>query len=237
MKQEYHTQIYHALRAFAFWLPLMILALLILIYIGVAINSPIFGAVGFILICIVPFFFQRRVRRKFTESAILEFDDYGFSIRISKLKNGNNEKKLSYNWDGIKSYKFYFTPSKLTYLDIYLRNQTHKEFGFKDNKSQEECMKGGNVSIFSIFRSYIKNYNSERALHEKIVVKPGFLLTKVGTFYMCLVGFLIIVAIIFIIIHNPKAIPFLFMGIFMFMPFIAKRKIDKDLYNELTRLE
>lgn len=236
MKQEYKSQIYYALKAFVVFLSVAILYLLIIGWIAVALGTPLIAGVGFGILCIVPWVFQKNFKEQFTKQAILEFDEHGFSITTCNLKDEKEVKKAIYYWKDIKSYKFYFTPSNLTYLDIYLRNGKRKEFGFKDDKTQEVSTNVDNISIFNVFRSFVKKYNSDKELDDNIALRPGFLITRAGTNYICFVGALMLAAVVLVIILNPKSFPFLFMGIFIFLPLIAKRRQDKILYDKLCKM-
>lgn len=237
MKQEYQTQIYYSFNAFAAWLLIIIVPLAIFVCLAVAIKSPIFGVIGLILVFIMPFFFQSNIKRRFTKSAFLEFDENVFSIQISDLDNKTIERTTSYRWSEIKAYKFYFTPSKLTYLDIYLRDGKCSEFGFKDNKTQGESIRADDLNIFNVFRSFIKKYNSNKMDDEKIILRPGFLTTRKGTFIMFLLGALILTGLLILIFANPSSSPFLFIGIFIFIPLLVKRKSDKNLYDQMSDLQ
>jgi Flp pilus assembly protein TadB len=120
-------------------------------------------------------------------------------------------------------------------LDLYFKNGGWKEFGFKDNKTEEESIRG--ESIFSIFRDYVKQHNSDEKESEKIFLKPGFLTTSSGTFFIVCIAILILAAIIFILSKNPRSFPFLIMSIFIFIPLLVKRSQDKKLYEKMSKLD
>jgi hypothetical protein len=206
------------------------------IYIAVILKSPVLGTVGFVLICTMPFLFQKSVKELFTKDTILKFDDDSFLVIMYRQKDEARRKSVSYRWSDIKAYKFYFTISNLTCLDIYLRNGKRAEFQFKDNMGQEESIKVGNHSIFNVFRSFIREYNNGKPENEKIELKPPFLTTKRGMFWLVLVGILVIVAIITLVITNSKSFGFLFMGMFAFLPLLAKRRNDKLLFQRISDL-
>jgi hypothetical protein len=62
MKQVYQTQIYSVLESIAFYIAFFMILLAIIFYISVLLRIPILGAIGFILLCIVPFFFQKKIK-------------------------------------------------------------------------------------------------------------------------------------------------------------------------------
>lgn len=235
MKQKYICQVYNALQSFLYCLLIWILFMTLIALISLSMNILILFPIGFVCSLTLPFIFQKKIKRFFTKDALLEFDDLSFCIELRKLKNNKVIKESKYNWNDIKAYKFYFTPSKLTYLDIYLKNGSWSEFGFKDNKTEDESI--NSESIISTFRAFVRRYNSEKEQNDKIILRPGFLTTASGTFFMLCVAVLILTAIIFALIKSPKSLPFLLMSIFIFIPLVIKRRQDKKFYEKMNKLE
>jgi Flp pilus assembly protein TadB len=234
-RQQYICQIYNARRSFLYCLLIWMSFMVIIFLISLWLNILVFVPIAFAGSLILPFIFQKKIKRYFTRDAFLEFDDSSFSITLKKVNKEATIKVLKYNWDDIKAYKFYFTPSKLTYLDIYFKKSRWKEFGFKDDKTEEESM--NSESVFSVFRSFVKRYNSTNELNGKIILKPGFLTTNVaGLFIIIVVGFIILASIL-VIFKNPKSFPFLLMGIFIFIPLLVKRSQDKKNYEKVSKLD
>lgn len=120
-------------------------------------------------------------------------------------------------------------------MDIYLKNGTPKEFGFKDNKTEEESIKG--ESIYSIFRSFVTQYNSNKVANEKIDFAPGFLTTKKGLIILCCLGTFVIVDIILHVTKYDTTVGFLIMGTAMLLVLIAKRKQQKAFYEKMSNPE
>jgi hypothetical protein len=186
---------------------------------------------------VVPFFFQKKVKEHFTREVLLEFKVDAFVLNIYSLRKADKATLIYYNWEDIGGYKFYFTPSELTYLDLYLRNGKRKEFAFKENKDQEESIKPGNASIFNIFRSFVADYNIDKKGAQKIMLKPGSLTTKRGGLWLSFAGILTILAIIFLVVNNSGSFAFLFVGLSAYLPLLAKRKSDKRLYDRICEME
>lgn len=236
MQKTYKCQIYYAGKAFIIEFPIFmaftILLMLFLIYLNI---SPSIGVVIVITFWISPFVFQKKIRNKFTKNALLEFDDNSFSITTSNLNDNEKASTLSYNWDEIKAYKFYFTDSKLTYLDIYLKNGKFKEFGFKDNKTEEESI--NNESVFSIFYSFIKKYNADKPHNEKIYFAPGFLVKPVGIFLLFILAALIAIDITLHILKYESNIGFIIFATALFLGLIGKRIEQKRLYERMRKLD
>jgi len=235
MAKQYSLCVYNAKKAFAYTFPLFVLVIFLFLYTGASIHSFAFSIISFIIICLIPFIFEKRIKRFFTKNALIEFNARFFSLQLRHIKDNTIIKETKYNWNDIKAYKFYFTPSRLTYMDIYFKKGGWKEFGFKDNKTEEESING--ESIFSIFRDYVKQYNSDKEQNEKIILKPGFLTTSSGTFFMVCIAILILTAITFILFKNPRSFPFLIMSIFIFIPLLVKRSQDKKLYEKMSKLD
>jgi hypothetical protein len=236
MKQEYSVQIYNGLKAFLSLFLIFIFILAIIIYIAVALQSPLGGTIGFVLACGMPFLFQKSLKARFTEDAVLQFDEEAFSITRYNRGNESRSKSATYEWDKIKAYKFYFTASKLTCLDLYLKDGKRLEFPFKDNKNQEEAISVGKLSIFNIFRTFIKIYNSRIPQAEAIQLRPPFLTTHSGALWLSFVATLLVAAIIFLIIDFSGSFGFLFMGLFTFLPLLVKRKNDRRYFEKISQL-
>lgn len=235
MKQKYNCQVYNALRSFLYCLLIWVLFMALIAFVSLGLNILILFPLGFVSSLILPFLFQKKIKNYFTREASIEFDKSFFIINIMKFNSHEILKVLKYNWDEIKAYKFYFTPSKLTYLDIYLKDGSWKEFGFKDNKTEEESI--NSESIFSVFRSFANQYNLNKELYDRIALKPGFLTTNTGLFVLIFIGFIAAVASILVLFKSPKSFPFLLMGIFIFIPLLVKRTQDKKFYEKMSKLD
>lgn len=235
MKNEYSSEIYRPIQAFIYCFICWIFILAFFAFIALELKMKALFPIGFICAGIAPFLFQKRIKNLFTNKAIVGFDNESFSITTYNLNNEDQEKKLIYKWDELRSYKFYFTPSKLTFMNIYLKNGISKEFGFKDNKTEDESIKG--ESIYSIFRSFVKQYNSNKEANEKIVFARGFLTTSKGLIILYCLGTLVIVDIILHFTKYDTHIGFLIIGTAMFLGLIAKRKQQKAFYKKMSNVD
>jgi hypothetical protein len=236
MEKKYNCQIYYALKGFYYSFPFLALIIVIAFILVRFLYVPSY--IGVILIIsswILPFFFQKRIKNKFTKNVLLEFSDSMFSIVTSDLNNTETTSTLNYNWNEIKAYKFYFTPSKLTYLDIYLKNGTHKKFGFKDNKTEEESI--NRESVFSIFYSFVKTYNVDKPCNEKINFVPGLFAKPIGVILLCVLAALIIVDIILHVLKYDNNIGFIIFGATIFLGLLVSRAQQKKLYERMIRLD
>ncbi len=232
MRNEYNTQVYKPIRAFIYcfisWIFIMAAFALMAIKLKIKILFPI----GFIFTGIIPFLFQKKIKNLFTKRAVIGFDSENFSITTHNLDNDDKVKKIAYRWDEVKSYKFYFTASKITYMDIYLKNGSSKEFGFKDNKTEQESIKV--ESIYSIFRTYINLYNTNKGDSEKIDFAAGFLTTFKGLIILYFLGILVVADIILHITKYDTSVGFLIMAFFMLITLIAKRKQQQKFYKKMN---
>ncbi|MEP6684591.1 MAG: hypothetical protein ABJA35_15075 [Parafilimonas sp.] len=233
--KKYSCQIYYAARAFIIGFPIFMAITIMLMLLGVLLKIPAgIGVIIVIIFWVSPFFFEKRIKKIFTRKALLEFNNDCFSVAISKLGCDEIQKTLTYEWGEIKAYKFYFTPSKLTYLDIYLKNGVHKEFGFKDDKTEEESIKS--ESVFSIFYSFIKEYNSDKKDVEKIKFLSGVFATKKGVILLCVLASLIIIDITLHILKYDSNIGFLIFGGATLLGLIVKRKQQQNFYKRMSDL-
>lgn len=236
MKKQYNSLITYALKGtiYLFFIMVILMTFLILIAVKLDMGSSIVGF-SLTLLFISPFLFEKKIKDFFTKRVFLKFDSQAFSITLCNLKSDNGMKEMVYKWDELKAYKFYFTSRKFTYMDIYLKNGTHRKFGFKDNKTEEESIK--QESVFSLFRSFVKQYNSDKEPDQEINLKAGFLTTKIGTLLLWGICLLILIAIIIHIVKDIKSFPFLLIGVCAVIPLILKRKQEKSLYEKLSNLD
>lgn len=232
---SYKSLTYNAVRAFLFGFPVFILLTLSVIGLAKYLQSFAVALTGWVTLCLVPFIFQKQCRNLFTRRVDLVFDNQMFFLKEYTLKTGELVKDLAIAWGDIKSYKFYFSQSNVTYLVIYLRNGSTEHLSFNDEKNQQQALK--EKSIFSIFFYFVKQYNLAKQSEQQIFYEPGFWTSTAGKFTLIGLSFLSIVAIIFHIIFHPETSIFSFMGIFMTLWFVIKRKTDKEFYNKITQLE
>ncbi|WP_158800612.1 hypothetical protein [Pedobacter sp. L105] len=236
MKKTYNTLIYNARKGFVYLFLTLILLILLLILTAVKLNTPIIGAIGIGCLFILPFLLEKKIKKIFTTRAFLTLNEENFSIVTSHLTNDITIKELDFSWDKIESYKVYFSPSKNTLLTIYLNDGTSQMWNFKDNKTFDEA--ASEESVFSLFYSFVKQYNENDKLDKKIVLTPGYLTTKSGTTLLYGISILIIAAVIIHIIKQPNtSVLSLLVGFSILVQQIVKRKQEKALYNKITQLD
>jgi hypothetical protein len=235
MRKEYTCQIYYAGKAFIIGFPIFMTITIIIILLGRLLNiSPGLGVVLVITFWVSPFLFQKKIKNKFTKNALLEFDNNSFSITTSNLNNTEITSTLTYNWNEIKAYKFTFTQSKLTYLDIYLKDSKHKEFGFKDNKTEDESI--NSESVFSIFYSFIKAYNINKQGSEKINFVPGLFTKPSGVILLCVLAALIVADIILHELKYDNNIGFIIYAVAIFLGLLGRRIQQRKFYERMSKL-
>nr|WP_199083284.1 hypothetical protein [Pedobacter sp. ASV19] len=195
---------------------------------------PGLGVAIWIAISTVPFLFQKRVKEAFTRNIELTFDDKNFLIQEYGVKSGSLIKELTIPWAEMESYKCSFS-SGVTYLTIGLRDGSTNNLSFKEEKTQEQII--NEKSVFSIFYYYVKQYNSDKQQEDIIILKPGFLTTSAGAFVLYSVATLAVVAIVIHLVLAPKTFGLSFMGFFIIIGLLVKRKTDKDLYYKINQLE
>ena len=231
MSQQYKTEIYNAWGAFLIVLVFFVIGFATIFWLALTFDSDLIVAGGITLLFLSPILFVKKVKQWNTKKAILEFNDEGFSIIVRSLRKDFLIKERQYKWREIGQYKIYFTPSKLTYLDIYLRNGSYKEFGFRDNKDFEESNK--EESVFSVFNTFVKAYNSNKESKDKIVLTGGFLVSKKGLILLVLIGILILIDSI-LLIKRLTSYPLLIIGVSIFISLLIKRYIDNKVLKSMS---
>ena len=233
MNNTYNCQIFYGMKMFMYSLLTACIFLVLVFYIGILIRFPYFGAICFVILCIIPFIFQKKIKQLFTKQVNIKFEPDGFTIVTFSINNKERKRERVYQWDKIKGYKFYFTPNKLTVLDIYFKDGLMKEFPFKENKTLDESI--NNESVYRLFLNHIKSYNKDKESKEKIALRPPLLTTQTGTWLLIIVGVLAAVAIMLTLIKGAKNLPFLLIGIFIYLPLLAKRSQDKKFYEKMKK--
>jgi len=231
----YASQTYNVIKAFLYGFPAFIILVALVIVIGRYIHSEAFVAVGWVSVCSLPFLVQKRYKKLFTRNITLAFDNQGFSISEYTLDGNLLVNDKSINWADMKGYKCYISASNVTYMVIYLQNGSKKSFSFKDEKDQDQAI--NEKSIFSIVHYFVKQYNSDKEPNAKICIKPPFLVTKSGVFLLYALFALTLLAITLHFIMQPKTSIFSFMGLFIVLGLMVKRKKDKEFYGKISQLE
>jgi len=237
MEQQIRCQIYFVFKTFWFSIGLTLVLTAIFGSIAIAMKSPIMGVCGFLLALFLPAIFMRKIKALFTKEALVIFGNLNFSISTFRVGKEDELKTYSFEWETMKSYKIYFTPRGLTYLDVFLRNGKFKEFAFKEGKTLEECLNSDGPSLMKLFRFYVKEYNRQSEKNSKIVLSPGLLTTKVGTFWLILIGVLIVIAILLLVIIKGSSPAFLLIGLGAYLPLLAKRRSDMAFYRKMSELD
>jgi hypothetical protein len=235
MKKTYDILIYNARKGFIYFFLVLILLILLLILIAVKLNAPLIGAIGIGCLFVMPFLFEKKIKRIFTTRGFLTFSDKTFSIAIRHLTNDTTLKELVISWDEIESYKVYFSPAKNTLLTIYLNDGTSRMWNFKDNKTFDEAL--SEESVFSLFHSFVKQYNENKESNKRIFLSPGYLATQSGTAFLYFITILIIAAVIIHVIKQPNtSVLSLLMGFSILVQQFMKRKQEKALYDKINQL-
>ena len=172
MTKKYNCEIYNFKKAFVYIFLIITLSLGIIGLLAVRFSLVFFFPLGLICLLILPYIFKKRIKSLFTNRVLLDFSDEHFSASIYRSENDNAKSKIIFTWDYIKSYKFYFTPNKLTYLSLKLKNGITREIGLKDGTNEEEPIR--NESILSVFRLFVKQYNLDQQHSDKIILAKGF---------------------------------------------------------------
>lgn len=120
---------------------------------------------------------------------------------------------------------------------MYFKNGKFREFGFKENKTEDEIFENSGTNLFKIFRHYVKEYNSGKEPSDSICLRPGFFATRSGAVLLWLVGLLMVGAVILMATKNIKSIAFLLIGAGAYLPLLVKRKADKEFYNRVSKMD
>ena len=87
------------------------------------------------------------------------------------------------------------------------------------------------------FRSYVKDYNRQVEKEAQISLSPGLLTTKLGTFWLIIIGILLMVAVVLMLVIKRSSVGFLLIGLGAYLPLLAKRRSDLALYKKMSELD
>ena len=231
-KIQYSSKSYNVIKATIIALIIFLIPAALIIAIGRYLHNVNF-VYGFIFICIIPFLFKKKFKNLFTRTVNLEFDEKAFIIK--EFNDFILIKETIINWEVIKTYKCSFSSSLTTDIILNLRDGSQKRFSFSDQKNQEQAV--SEKSVFSIFHYFVKQYNRSKEVKDQILLQPGFLTTKVGSFVLILLFCAALFGIVAHFFINPKTFKFSFMSLFIILGLIAKRKSDKNFYNRIIQLD
>jgi hypothetical protein len=231
----YEIETYNAVKAFLIGLPIFCGLVAFVIGVGRYLQNEAFVIIGWISICAIPFLFQKKFKKIFTYKLVLDFSIEYLLIREYSLKNARLSKESKIPWTEIRAYKFYVSASGTTYLNIYLRNGPARHLSFKENKDQKAILY--KKSAFSIFYYFVSDYNSREASQERIQIEPGFFTTRSGEYVLYSLIILSVIAVTLHLIFSPRTSMFSFVGVFITLGLLAKRRSDKLLYNLIAGLE
>jgi hypothetical protein len=234
MNKTYSCKIYSPKKAFACCFLILVAILALVMWLAILAHAVTLLIVGVVISFILPLVFMKNIRSFFTRDATLIFEEEKVTISIMAPDDDELFKKLEFKWENIRSYKFYFTPGKLCYLDIYFRKGRFREFGFIEDKTEAEAIK--EESVFSIFRSCVLQHNSDKSENNKIKLSPGFLTTPTGTILMILAAVLSIMVAITYTVQHHRFNPFFMIGVCAFLPLVGKRQQDLNLFKRMKNL-
>ena len=236
MKITYKTESYNALNAFLYLYGSALLIVFLIISIAMWLKVPILSVIGFICIVLLPYLFEKKIKQWFTKKFILEFDNLSFTVKKCNKEDDGVYDSFSYLWDEIKSYRFYFTAAKISALTIFLRNGEKKSWAFKDNKSFQEAISG--ESLFSIFHSNVKQFNTNKDVKKQIALSSGFFTTKAGATFLYFEGIIITFGFGFhLIMHPQSSVLSLLLGFSIILQQLMKRRQEKVFYDKIRKLD
>ena len=231
----YEIESYNAGKAFLIGFPIFCGLVAAVIGMGRYLQNEAFVIIGWISVCAIPFLFQKQFKRIFTNRLVLDFSVEYLSIGEYALQSGVLRMESKILWAEIRAYKFSVSSSGTTYLDIYLRNGPTRRLSFKENKDQKAVLY--QKSAFSIFYYFVSAYNSQNASQQQIQVEPGFFTTRSGEYVLYSLVILCVIAVTLHLIISPRTSMFSFVGVFITLGLLAKRRSDKLLFNLITGLE
>ncbi len=233
-KVTYCTKLFNPVKcSFYSWLVLMLGIFLILTIVR-SLQSEI---AIYILVPIwisMPLFFQEKIKDLFRNKVKLGIDEKAVTISILDRMDVV-QKETTFYWDEIKSYKFYFSQTNVSFLTIYFKNGSSNSFTFVDEKTQEKAIK--EKSVFSIFHYFVSVYNQGKEADDSIAFTPGLYNTKAGVIGVVSFFSIILISIFASLKYKPDmvVVPALF-GVSMFLALLGKRVGDNNMKKAIDQL-
>ena len=243
-KTQYNTKLYNGNLSFFLAFIILFGSIILCIYFGRLLNVPTIIAIPIIIFLFIsPLIFKKKIKAIFTSKVLLEMDKDYFSILYLDSDDESVKKQKVYLWNSIQSFDFSFgenTPI-LTALTFHFKKGMPKTFNFfdkefKDDKSFKEMLKG--ECILTLFYNQVKQYNANKTEEDQIHLVPGFFATKTGKIIIYLLATLIVAAIVFHLIIDPKSsFATLLISIGLVASFFSKRKGSLELYKKIKELD
>lgn len=233
MEVTCHRKTYHAFRMFTIGFPIFMVLVAGILWIGRSIASFPFVVLGWVGLCSGLFIFQGRIRKIFTRNVTLTFDDQTFTIAEYDANHSIVRESVA-DWKSIAGYKVYTSASETTYLTLYMGHGRRKNYSFVGQDGTDELKIDG---IIGTFCAFVKEQNRERLPQEQIELRPGFLLTPVGS--LMLYGVMLLAICDAILLYRTQAktsLGFLVAGACMIIGLWGKRRSDRIVYEELNKL-
>ena len=232
---SYESQTVYPLKGFLFYLTFTIVGTTLIIAISRHEHNTAIGAIGWIVIMLCPLLFKKNLQLYLCNKALIVFDKSQIHIAEYSLIKENLINEFTISWNDVKSYNFSISTQKITKLSICLKNK-NKTFYFNDYKDLEQAMK--EKSVFSIFFSFVKEFNKGKQPGEQILFEPGFLITKSGDFLLYALIFLAISDLVIHLIISPSTSYFsMIIGFFFVSLVINARLRDLKFYASVRDLE
>ncbi len=235
MDKKYNCQVYYILCAFLYILTAMILTWgVIFILVRYVHILPALGVLLIIATMVLPFVYQKKIKKYFTRDCVIVFDDNGFLIQTSCLHKKTKETSLNYNWNEIKALKFNISPSNLMTLSIFCFHKKHSKFTFLDYNNET---KSSEQKLLDIFLKLIAQYNKKENANNRIMLLEGFFATKFGLTVLWIIGILIIIDVFLHFLKYDNNIGTLIIAIVFYLPLLGLRKQQKNFYEKIINTD
>lgn len=195
----------------------------LVLLLGLILNSPTSGVIGYIIIMLSPFILKKQFRKKFIKKATLKFDKERLLIKQFNVETNASEGMVVYGFNEIDSYKI-FSSTKNDLSKLTLKSIDGRKIKYTFINQKHDCSEN---DIAFVIRRCIREYNMEKGEDGKISLIPNLFATKAGQFYIVVLTVLLGVAIIMQLIYKPKTIPFsLFAALAFYLQILVQRKKD-----------
>jgi len=180
---------------------------------------------GSLILCLCPVFFKKRFRKRFTYKACFEFDEEKIVVTTYSPDEQTVLDTTEFRYDRLRSYRVFEAVDE-SYLKLYLQNNTEAAYNF-----EHEDQHGGESTI-AILSKYIKAFNQTIDQSEYIIPKPSFYTTKVGTFFLTIIGCGWLILSFFLLSRKHQALPIAVLGgMWFFIQILTQRKRDITSYR------
>jgi len=223
-------------------LPIWVGSLLLAVALGIMLQQYVITIIGG-FIFLVPFIFEKRIRKPFCKNAEVQFFEEYFSVTMSNIDSGEVEYTDVNKYSEIDSFITSFNPKNDMYsLRLYFKDASNIKYTFCGTRYSNVSYAGQGVylpksrvlhtDISEIFFLYAKEYNNANP-DNTITIHPAYFATNESRGTVITVSIFIVAAITIVSFLKPQILPACLIPVLFFYAVVigSKTGYKRDMKN------